>query len=230
MAFDMPPPHIVFGDGQIDETNFKKKFVHVLSKIKKPNYPFQGIPMFRTVVQYMKGFEWNDVFQVHYQTELPPMTSHALQQALLLLDDVTSKGGEGIMLRSPTSFWLPNRVRTLLKMKEVRDAEGIVTGYVSGRETDLGSKLLGLMGAIILDFNGKRLELSGFTDAERVLEGSMSATFAHEYAAGHPGEDMPDWIENPKFPRGSKVTFAYRELSDEGIPKEARYKRVRHDE
>jgi DNA ligase-1 len=223
LAFDMPAPHVVFSDGEINETNFKKKFVHLLSKLKKVDYPFTGVPQYRHVVQWMKGFKWNEAFEVLYQTELPPMTSHALQQALLLMDDVTSKGGEGIMLRSPTSCWLPNRVRTLLKLKEIRDAEGTVTGYTAGRETELGSKLLGMMGALILDFNGKRLELSGFTDAERILDGSMSGIFASEYAAGHPGEDMPDWIENPKFPRGTKVTFRYRELTDDGLPKEARY-------
>ena len=37
---------------------------------------------------------------------------------------------------------------------------------------------------------------------------------------------VPDWITNHTFPRG-QVTFRYRELSDDGVPKEARYWRTR---
>ena len=41
-----------------------------------------------------------------------------------------------------------------------------MTGFTSGRETNKGSRLLGKIGALITDFNGKRLELSGLTDTE----------------------------------------------------------------
>ena len=42
-----------------------------------------------------------------------------------------------------------------------------MVGFTSGRETTKGSRLLGKIGALIVDYQGKRLELSGLTDAER---------------------------------------------------------------
>jgi len=113
-------------------------------------------------------------------------------------------------------------------MKNNDDAEGVVVGYVSGRKTALGSKLLGFMGALILDYQGKRLELSGFTNEERRL-GTVGklcdGDAARHRAARYPGDEVPAWIETVAFPRGSIVTFVYRGLSKDGIPQEARYLR-----
>ena len=38
---------------------------------------------------------------------------------------------------------------------------------------------------------------------------------------------MPEHFQGQCFRKGQTVTFKYRELSDEGIPKEARYWRKR---
>lgn len=224
MAFDTPPYHVVFGDGEINETNFKKKFVGLRAKLNWPSMTLSGAPQFRQVWHYLSELEENDVFKVHYQRELPPMTDHAVKVMNECLDQVISDGGEGLILRHPTAGWIPSRVRTCLKVKSQLDAEGTVTGYTWGRETPLGSKLLGLMGALVLDFNGKRLELSGFTDAERsmcVIGGTHQD--AYEIGQQHPGQEIDELIVNPRFPRGSKITFKYRELTDDGLPKEARY-------
>ncbi len=135
------------------------------------------------------------------------------------------------MLRNPGSFWVPQRSRQLLKAKGMLDAEAEVIGYVFGRATDKGSKLLGLMGAMIVKWNGRIFELSGFTDEERWLmeKGKASDHSAYEFGTEHPGERVPDSFHNPKFPVGSQVTFKYRELSDAGVPKEARYMRKHND-
>jgi len=42
-------------------------------------------------------------------------------------------------------------------------------------------------------------------------------------AQARPGQDMPAGTQGKHFKVGQVVTFIYRELSDEGIPKEARY-------
>lgn len=233
MVFDMPPPHVVWGDGEISETNFKKKFVHLASKHKFPEYPFKGAPQFMEVIKGMnlnRILPVNSVLQVHLQVQLDPMTRDAVEQMNKMLDAVVEAGGEGLILRSPTSTWIPSRVRTCLKVKSQLDAEGVVTGYTSGRQTDLGSKLLGLMGALVLNYNGHRLELSGFSDTERALVGSVGGDSATAFAVANPGVELPDSVTNPLFPRGAKVSFRFRELTDSGIPKEARYWRNRPDE
>jgi hypothetical protein len=57
-----------------------------------------------------------------------------------------------------------------------------------------------MTGALVCDFNGVTVELSGMTDDER-----------------QPGH----------FSLGDVVTFRYRELSDSGVPKEPRFIRIR---
>lgn len=139
------------------------------------------------------------------------------------LIEALDQGGEGVVIRDPEARWTPKRVNALLKYKPFEDDEGTITGFTSGRRTDKGSKHLGKIGALILDFDGKRLELSGLTDDERLFATDEMAL----YAVQSPGVDMPDWFRGKHFKLGQQVTFKYRELSDDGIPKEARYWRKR---
>ena len=130
------------------------------------------------------------------------------------------------MIRNPNAIWTPKRHRSILKYKPFQDAEARVVGFTSGRETSQGSRLLGKIGALIVDYQGKRLELSGLTDAEReFLNPDMART-----ATEKPGHDMPTFCQGRSFKVGQTVTFKYRELTDDGIPKEARYWRRRDAE
>ncbi|KKN01666.1 hypothetical protein LCGC14_1125310, partial [marine sediment metagenome] len=101
------------------------------------------------------------------QERLPLKYSDAVALINERLDVIVAIGGEGVMLRNPASRWVTQRSHNLLKVKPSNDAEGTIVGFTSGRETDRGSKLRGLIGALVLDYNGKRLELSGLTDDER---------------------------------------------------------------
>jgi len=159
---------------------------------------------------------------LHQQWRLPDDRSMAEQTLNEFFDVILDKGGEGAILRAPESLWLPKRVKTLLKVKPFTDDQGAVTGFTSGRETDKGSKLRGLIGALVLEYNGKRLELSGLTDEERRFE--TEEMTAHAYQ--NPGADMPLHFQGKHFKIGDVVEFKYRELSDDGIPKEARYLRA----
>jgi ATP-dependent DNA ligase len=119
-------------------------------------------------------------------------------------------------------MWTPTRSHGVLKYKPFSDAEGTITGFTSGRKTDKGSKLLGKIGALILTYKGKRLELAGLTDEEREFSNQKARSWAIE----NPGSDMPDWTNGKHFTKGQVVTFKYRELSDDAIPKDARYMRT----
>jgi len=175
--------------------------------------------------------EWLDptldlVYLVH-QTKLPNDRLEAHTTLISKFRQIRDKGGEGLVLRDPHSVWTPKRLDNVLKVKACLDAEGILVGYTSGRKTNKGSKLLGKIGALILDFGGERLELAGLTGAER----EFLTPDMEQYASDFPGDDMPEHFEAKKFKKGDRVTFIYRELSDDGIPKEARFDRVRfaHD-
>jgi len=166
------------------------------------------------------------VCYLHPQTKLIDIPDEAVVQVESHLQRVLDHGGEGVVIRNPQATWTPKRHKGILKFKPFNDAEARIIGFTSGRETDKGSRLLGMIGALITDYKGKRLELSGLTDAER--EFATDEMSAH--AAEHPGEDMPDWFQGRHFKKAQMVTFKYRELTDDGIPKEARYWRRRDAE
>jgi DNA ligase 1 len=157
------------------------------------------------------------------QEQLPLDECEARLRVCEYLDYVLEQGGEGVVIRNPKSLWMPKRHKGLLKYKPFEDAEAVIAGFTSGRETDRGSRLLGRIGALIVDYQGKRLELAGLTDEEREFATPEAVFFAY----GHPGEDMPTCFQGKRFKIGQTVTFKYRELTDDGVPKEARFWRPR---
>lgn len=217
-VFDCPHPEIVFDTREINTTNYKKliSLDECMKLYKDYNHPFKVDSQFNAKVKLLDSKLLDYSCSFLRQEKLSHKSEEADEQLINLLDDITSNKGEGVMLRHPFSCWEPHRSHQLLKAKHYQDAEGTVTGYTTGRETDKGSKLLGLMGALIIEFKGKRLELSGFTDQERELSDP-------NWAEKNTGVEVPEHIFNPHFPRGTTVTFRYRDLSKDGIPQEARY-------
>jgi ATP-dependent DNA ligase len=160
------------------------------------------------------------------QIELPMSGKLAPEKLDKFAAEIIAQGAEGVMLRDPNKQYECCRSHNLLKYKPFDDMEGEVVGFITGRETDKGSKLLGLMGAMVLRLDsGVRLELSGFTDAERELEGfhHTSATRARCWAEANPESEVPIWIDCVQFKRGDRITFKYRGLTKDGVPQEARF-------
>jgi len=232
-CFDIPKLSAVFEDGMINETNFKKSFMGCYTWILEQNFNYEhwGIQRFESAYHVLGRFLENcEVAIRHPQFLLPFQTEEAEKIINEQLLSVEASGGEGLIVRNPSALWWPERVHDILKIKKLDDAEGIVTGYTTGRKTDKGSKLLGKMGALILECPVNKiatqpycLELSGFTDAER----TFSTQTMTSWAMDHPDQECPDWVINADFPVGSEVTFKYRGLSKEGVPQEARYFRKR---
>lgn len=215
-AFDMPSYDNLFMDGNINNPQMKKYIS--FSEIYKSYPQVNEIRRFHQVVNDLpRHLNTSGVVYQHWQEQLPYQTQAAIDRMEELMDIVLNRGGEGLILRKPESIWVPKRTWDLLKVKPMNDDEGTVAGYVWGK-----GKYEGLMGAMIVDWHGVVFELSGFTDAERVLVGKTTGY----KACGLPGEKVKtDISESKHFPVGSKVTFKYRELTDAGIPKEARYYR-----
>jgi len=234
-VYSSPPLASIFGTGEIKNANMVQgiDLITIEHWIRQRLDRFDGdfcyLPpgsLFQDELRFLSEKLENSEVSACYLHPQSKLTEDATTQVELFLQKVLDKGGEGVVIRNPLATWTPKRHRDILKYKPFNDAEGIVVGFTSGRATDKGSKLLGLIGALILDFNGKRLELSGLTDAERAFENVVMAEHAH----AHPGVDMPAHFQGKHFKKGQKVTFKYRELSDDGIPKEARFWRRRDEE
>jgi DNA ligase 1 len=223
-VFDSPSRKEIFADGRINVTNFKKTISFSECQKFYEDYKlddeFDNLPFRRVFYQLATLQNFNRIEQY----ELAFNTTLALKQIEHHLDVISNLGGEGLIIRNPDASWKPWRSHNLLKIKKLDDAEGTVIGYISGKETDLGSKHLGYVGALIIDFNGKRMELSGLNDNERFLTGN-----GFDWATKHPGQEVPKHFEAMLIPKGTIVTFKYRGLSKDGIPQEARYWRKRND-
>lgn len=228
-CYSAPSPFRLFEVGEIKNSNFHC----ILDESVLPWYEAKetsdsncltGQATFRYEYDWLRTcLNGREHVFAHEQVPLPDDERLARLTVEGFLVDTLDKGGEGVVIRDPDAIWTPKRINALLKYKPFDDDEGTVVGFTSGRRTEKGSKHLGRIGALILDYKGKRLELSGLTDTERCFAvHSMS-----EHAEQNPGVDMPLHFEGLHFRVGQQVTFKYRELSDDGIPKEARYFRKR---
>lgn len=224
-VYSSPPLSQLFMSGEIKNTNFHAK----LDQKKIERFVFRDSPddlicldedaTFQDELCALETTLDGDTIFMLQQTKLSQDEDEAKQQVEDYLASVLDQGGEGVILRDPTAQWTPKRVRSILKYKPYSDDEGELVGFTAGR-----GKYEGRIGALILNYQGKRLELSGMTDEEREF-----------YSLDHgeqlePGKDVPATVSAKHFRIGSQITFKYRELSDDGIPKEARYFRRRGTE
>ncbi|KKL26430.1 hypothetical protein LCGC14_2395340, partial [marine sediment metagenome] len=238
--FESPPLHKVFSSipyratakdvVEIDSVAmdlFIHKQVEELVETNTKHFEWAFQPKsFSEIVVHQDGWNLFELDKIPFrkllflsQTEIKSL-DHMYEE----LAKTRANGGEGLMLRRPDSFYECKRSHNLLKLKNISFGEAEVIGYHTGRETDRGSKLLGLMGNVIVSWENIHFELSGFTDAERKLIGS--GFNGREWALQNPDTYCPVGISSPTFPRGSKIKFTYRGLTNDGIPNEARYRRT----
>lgn len=233
-VYSSPALATVFGTGEIKNANmvagidYLKIEDWIKQRRKRFGSDFQYLPpdaTFQDELTFLSSALDTQLSPcyMHKQNKLCGNNFAAGVQLHTILDGVLSEGGEGVVLRNPKAIWTPKRHRGVLKYKPFKDAEAILTGFTAGRETDKGSRLLGKIGALVVNYKGKRLELAGLTDAEREFTNlDMVAN-----ATAHPGQELKGSFAGKQFKIGQTVTFKFRELSDEGIPKEARFWRRR---
>lgn len=152
----------------------------------------------KLLLDLRERFADNDAVVLHEQSQLSFGTRECLDAISEKLTRVVGAGGEGLILRHYNLTWHPKRTYELLKVKPVQYGTAVIVGWAPGK-----GKLKGMMGALKMAWQGKLFELSGFTNNERTLVN---------------GEPF-------YFPAGKEIAFKYRELTDAGIPKEARYNR-----
>jgi DNA ligase-1 len=232
-VFGCPPIDKMFSDGEIKNTNMKMKLFkssfdlwlkkheefNILEDWKFLETGKEKITFEQELATLREAIPSEGRIYLLQQRHLSFNVKKAAKEVEYQLEKILQLGGEGVILRNPNSCWEPKRTEGFLKYKPFKNDEGIIIGFTSSHKIDKRSYLLGKIGTLILDYKGKQFELSGIIDEERGFETAKMRNFAAQY----PGCDMPHWFNGYHFKVGDRVTFRYRELNDDGIPKEARY-------
>jgi DNA ligase-1 len=234
---DSPPPDVIFENGQIEIRMGNEKYYLYFQGCREwysRTIASRGLGI--TSIKEGTGFDavhkflkknlapyLNEWVKLEEQIQLPPQPQKIRKIIDQKFEEVQALGGEGLVVRSHIMPWVAERSHHILKMKPTLDSEAVVTGFTWGN-----GKYLGIMGNMIVSWQGKRFELSGLTDAERQMT-NVSGLQINE-GLENPGKRISEHWESGRFPIGSIVTFKYRELSRDGIPKEAVYFRKRESE
>lgn len=182
-VFESPPFESVFKSGEIKGVNFKKIIdMSACKDFYGSMWNTSCMPFWRVI----STCDWISVNQKEVKN---------VDDIFCFLDKVVAGGGEGLMLRDGTSFYSPKRSNRLLKVKPFDEDVGVVVGFNPGV-----GKYSGMMGSLVVDWNGIRFDLSGFTDAQRELNHEGGCDFV-----------------------GRMVRFRYVSLTNSGVPREARY-------
>jgi DNA ligase-1 len=196
--FDVISPHIFFQDGRISGSHVIR-YSDCIPFVK--DCSSGRVDRFSDVVGRYSSI-------LHPQTVIKD-NDHMYE----MLDSIVSNGGEGLIIRNPRSVWSPARVGNMLKLKNFLEGTCKIVGFYFGE-----GKYTGMMGSLYVSdtISGKLFCLSGFTDGEREL-------LDHEYAANNPRELAVSTVLMKHFQIGMVIRYKYRELTDGGVPKEARY-------
>ena len=157
-----------------------------------PDAPGTFAERYARIVDLARQTNWPPLQAVE---QVPVATRRALDAKLAA---TVKNGGEGLMLHLADASYVTGRSDVLVKMKPLRDTEGVVVAHLPGK-----GKYTGMMGALQIRMpDGRSFKLgTGFSDAVR---------------------------KNPP-PVGSAVTYTYRELTKNGLPRFASFLRVRED-
>jgi DNA ligase-1 len=234
-VYGSPPLESLFQDGEIRNANYVQAISWLrvrdwlasqLAKSELSDY-YSSVHDGATFQQELTFLDQNlenqtDFAYLHHQIRLPATHDEAAVEVENQLAKVMELGGEGVIIRDPKAVWTPKRMAHILKCKPSHDDEAVVVGFTAGRAGKTGL-MLGKIGALITEYNGQRLEISGMTHAEREFASDADSAIAK----ANPGGDLPANTQGAHFKVGERITFKFRELSTDGIPKEARYFRKR---
>lgn len=216
-VFNRLSPEVWLGEGRINNPNFVEK---IFDKsfyqwyLDKGGKSFNQYPTNLIQDHLEKARYWSGTLKLVKQTKIP-MEGYEEYLSKRLVQEMDKEHGEGLILTNPYEFAAMKRTANSLKVKPRDSSEAVIVGYISGR----AGKLQGMLGALIVDWEGVRLELSGFTNLERSLSDPSwaSKNLEAELPAGH---------KCFAFPIGHTIGFSYRGLTDDGVPNEAVYDRT----
>lgn len=110
-------------------------------------------------------------------------------------------GMEGSMIKNMSVPWMGKRSWDWMKIKDERTADVRVIGMKEGK-----GKYAGTCGALVVDYNGRHIPVSGMSDTERA-----------------------EFWRAPRSIIGKTVEVAYQQETVHGSLRHPRFKRIRHD-
>lgn len=106
-----------------------------------------------------------------------------------VLDEVDTKGAEGLVVREPNALYIDKRTSKALKVKKMHDDECVITGYTKGH-----GKFEGLVGALVCKWKDRNLKIgSGLNLEERTHPPTLGSEITFKYNGFTK-------YGNPKFP------------------------------
>ena len=137
---------------------------------------------------------------------------NSIEQMETIYKDILKKGGEGIMIKDPDSFYEDKRSNFMLKYKPNFDAEAIIVDYKFGN-----GKYSNMLGGFVC----KPLINK---DSYHVIDNNEN----HEFSTSGMNDEIR---ENYKLthPIGTIITFEHSGKTDSGKPRFPRYVRTRKD-
>ncbi|WP_372619387.1 DNA ligase [Alteromonas stellipolaris] len=137
--------------------------------------PISDVPFasrLSTMESLVRGADSNSLATIPQFT----LSSQRLLEAKI--DEVTAKGGEGLMLHHKAAFYQSGRSNQLLKAKRYSDAEAKVIGYVRGK-----GKFVGMMGSLIVETpEGIQFKIgTGFSMKQRQYPPPMHSWITFKY-------------------------------------------------
>lgn len=126
---------------------------------------------------------------------------------------IMALGGEGLVLRKADEPYSTGRLTTALKVKKTDDAECKVVGYTEGK-----GKFIGQVGALKCELFEEQVQrlFPKLQQLNRPVEIKLGSGLSDELRQ-----------QPPKI--GEIVTFEYNGLTAKGLPRFARFKRVRKE-
>ncbi len=235
-VYSSPPLCQLFATGEIknsqmwceiDQESVEKFILKYIEKFGEDYKSVHPGATFEEELLFLQAYipTESDFLYLHRQTRLPRNEEAARAAADSFVTGVLDQGGEGAIIRDGSTTWTPKRHNGLLKYKPFEDDEAVIVGFSAGEEgkTD---QCLGKIGALIVKYGDVQFNLGG---GLKMHEREFLTGDAVVYATANPGcKLMPAGTQGVHFKVGQTVTFKYRELSDDGIPKEARYFRKRN--
>ena len=105
-----------------------------------------------------------ETLKISWLQPIPQIRLNSENALLNMLDEIVTKGGEGLMLHQADSLYHSGRSNDLLKLKPWQDAEATVVEILTGK-----GKFTGMMGSLLVaDESGRIFRIgTGFSNKER---------------------------------------------------------------